>query len=106
MWGASRHKLVKTTRAFWPPDSSLFGIVCACPSNPKRPRSERASWYVRSENLDCKYSTGLLSIGSTSTKCWEYLPMRKNRLRVTSPEVGSRSPISRDKKVDLPTPFG
>lgn len=58
--------------------------------------------HLLAPSLTCRYSTGDLAIGSTSTKCWLYLPIRRKRLRVTSPSVGVSSPMSSDKNVDLP----
>ena len=109
MCGAASASPANTTRAFCPPERSRISIVCAWPSRPNRPKRARAfpslSPGVSSWNCMIK-STGLLSIGRTSTKCWLYLPTFKNRLRTTSPSITSRSPISRLSSVDLPTPLG
>ena len=43
--------------------------------------------------LASRYSTGLVSMRSASTKCCAYLPTRSVWLRRASPSVGSRSPV-------------
>jgi hypothetical protein len=46
----------------------------------------------RTPHLVMRYSTGLTSIDSASTKCWLYRPTRSLGERRDSPWVGSRSP--------------
>mmetsp|Transcript_56769 Transcript_56769/g.143930 ORF Transcript_56769/g.143930 Transcript_56769/m.143930 type:complete len:272 (-) Transcript_56769:1389-2204(-) len=100
------------TRAFWPPDSSLIGRVCACVGKPNCPKllwacsffsmpapKRRTSGCVRS-------STGLrVSLSPSSSKCWEYRPIDKPFEWLTSPWLGQSIFESKLRRVLLPAPF-
>mmetsp|Transcript_17166 Transcript_17166/g.39643 ORF Transcript_17166/g.39643 Transcript_17166/m.39643 type:complete len:251 (-) Transcript_17166:1454-2206(-) len=106
IWGTSRPSFARTTRDFWPSDSSSILRTCIGPLTPNRPKylrwSSRGSFGYRLS----KNSRGVLSRSRTSTKCWVNRPSLRCPWGRMSPSDGLSSPAISLTRVVFPAPFG